>query len=91
MTHPQFVKYGQIVTTAIVAEARFDGRKRRLETCIGLVSLVEDEIRDEQRTDQSLRLAARVVRPSCSWSNGRLEMVGKIGGDGHPNRLNRTS
>jgi hypothetical protein len=40
-------------------------------------SLVEDEIRDEKRTDHTLRLAARVVRPNCSWSNGRLEMVGK--------------
>ena len=28
MTHPQFVTYGQIVTTAIIAEARFDSRRR---------------------------------------------------------------
>ena len=45
--------------------------------CIGLVSLVEDEIRDEKRTDHTLRLAARVVRPNYSWTNGRLEMVEK--------------
>jgi len=35
-----------------------------------LVSLVEDEIRDEKRTDHTLRLAARVVRPNYSWTNG---------------------
>jgi hypothetical protein len=28
MTHPQFVTYGQIVTAAIIAEARFDSRRR---------------------------------------------------------------
>ena len=33
---------------------------------IGLVSLVEDDIRDEKRTDHKLRLAARVVRPNYS-------------------------
>ena len=51
-------------------------RPRRLKECIGLVSLVEDDIRDEKRADHTLRLAARVVRPNCSWSNGGLEMVG---------------
>ena len=28
VTHPQFVTYGQILTTAIIAEARFDSRRR---------------------------------------------------------------
>jgi hypothetical protein len=44
---------------------------------IGLVSLVEDEIRDLKRTDHTLRLAALVVRPNYSWTNGRLEIAGK--------------
>ena len=43
-----------------------------------MVSLVEDEIRAEKRTDYTLRLAARVVRPNYSWTNGRLEKVGKL-------------
>src|SRR6266567_6072242 len=33
VTVPLFVTYGQIVTTDIIAEARFDSR-RRLETCV---------------------------------------------------------
>ena len=33
-------------------------RPRRLKECIGLVSLVEDDIRDEKRADHTLRLAA---------------------------------
>jgi hypothetical protein len=58
---------------------------------IGLVSLVEDEIRDEKRTDHALRLAARVVRPTARGLTAGWRWWGKTGGDGHPNRLNRSS
>jgi len=55
----------------------FERRRIALNERIGLVSLVEGEIRDQKRTDHTLQLEARVVRPSCSWSNSRLAMVGK--------------
>ena len=91
MTHPQFVTYGQIVTTAIVAEARFDGRKRAWKRALAWYRSLRTKFVTSSgpitrcgSQPALLGLAARGLTAGWRW-------WGKIGGDGHPNRLNRSS
>jgi hypothetical protein len=54
-------------------------RPDAFKECVGLVSLVEDEIRDEERAYYALRLAARVVRPTARGLTAGWRWWGKIG------------